>query len=113
MTVTNQNLIQVEIKRSLNSGNAFYLVQNRLPSHLLSKNIQIRIYKTIMLPVVLYGCETWYLTLRDEHGLRMFENRLLRIFEPNRDEVTRGWRKLHGEELRDLHSSSSIIRIMK
>jgi hypothetical protein len=64
--------------------------------------------------VVLYGCETWSLTLREEHRLRVFENRVLRrIFGPKRDEVTREWRKLHDEELRDLYSSPSIIRIIK
>jgi hypothetical protein len=71
-----------------------------LPSHLLSKNIKARIYKTIILPVVLYGFETWSLTLRKEHRLRVFENRVLRrIFGPKRDEETGGWRKLHNEEL--------------
>jgi hypothetical protein len=81
---------------------------------LLSKNLKIRIYKTIILPVVLYGCETWSLTLREEHRLGVFENRALkRIFGPKRDEVTGEWRKLHNEELRDLYSSPSIIRIMK
>jgi hypothetical protein len=81
-------LIQEEIKRGLNSGNACYhSVQNLLPSHLLSKNLKIRIYKTIILPVVLYGCETWSLTLREEHSLRVFENKVLRI-GPKRDEVT-------------------------
>jgi hypothetical protein len=68
----------------------------------------------IILPVVLYGCETWSRTLREEHRLRVFENRVLRgIFGPKRDEVTGEWRKLHNEELRDLYSSSSIIRIIK
>jgi hypothetical protein len=68
----------------------------------------------IILPVVLYGCETWSLTLREELKLRVFENRALRtIFEPKRDEVTGEWRKLHNEELRDLYSSPSIIRIIK
>jgi hypothetical protein len=68
--VTNQNLIQEEIKRSLNSGNACYhSVQNFPSSRLLSKNLKIRIYKTIILPVVLYGCEAWSLTLREEHRL--------------------------------------------
>jgi hypothetical protein len=89
-TATNQNFIQEEIKRRLNSGNAFYhAVQNLLSSRLLSNNLKIRIYKTIILPVALYGCETWSLTLRKEHRLRVFENRVLRrIFGPQRDEVT-------------------------
>jgi hypothetical protein len=95
-TVTNQNLIQEEIKRRLNSGNACYhSVRNLLSSRLLSKNIKIIIYRTIILPVVLYGCETWSLTLREEHRLRVFENKVLRrIFGPKRDEVTGDWRKL-------------------
>jgi hypothetical protein len=66
------------------------------------------------LPVILYGCETWSLTLREEHRLRVFENKVLRrIFRPKRDEVTGGWRKLHNEELRDLYSSPSIVTIIK
>jgi hypothetical protein len=97
------------------SGNACYhSVQNLLLPRLLSQNLKIRIYKTIILPAVLYGCETWSLTLRKEHRLKVFENRVLRrIFGPKRDEVTGEWRKLHNEELRDLYSSSSIIRIIK
>jgi hypothetical protein len=76
--------------------------------------LKIRKYKTIILPVVLYGCETWFLTLREEHRLRVFENRVLRrIFGPKRDEVIGEWRKLHSKELRDLYSSPSIIRIIK
>jgi hypothetical protein len=114
-TITNQNLIQEEIKRRLNSGNACYhLVQNLLSSRLLSKNKRIRIYKTIILPVVLYGCETWSLTLRAEHRLRVFENRVLRrIFQLKRDEVTEGWRKLHDEELYTSYSSLIIIRMIR
>jgi hypothetical protein len=74
----------------------------------------MRIYKTIILPVVLYGCETWSLTLREEHRLGVFENRVLRrIFGPKRDEVTGDWRKLHKEEFHDLYSSPSIVRIIK
>jgi hypothetical protein len=74
----------------------------------------MRIYKTIILSVTLYGCETWSLTLREEHRLRVFEKKVLRrIFGPKRDEVTGGWRKLHNEELRDLYSSPSIIGIIK
>jgi hypothetical protein len=104
-TVTNQNLIQEEIKRRLNSG---------MSSHLLSKNINIRIYNTINFPVVLYGCETWSLALREKHRLRVFENRVLRrIFGLRRDEVMGGWRKLLNEGLRDLYSSSSVTRIVK
>jgi hypothetical protein len=78
------------------------------------RNIKIRIYNSIILPVVLYGYETWYLALREEHRLREFENSVLRrIFGPERDEVTGGWRKLHNKELRDLYSSPSIITIIK
>jgi PAS domain-containing protein len=74
----------------------------------------MRKYKTIFLPVVLYGCETWSLTLREGHGRGVFENRVLRrIFGPKRDEVTGGLKKLHNEELRDLYSSLSIIRMIK
>jgi hypothetical protein len=75
-------------------------VQNFSSSRLLSKNVKIRICKTIILPVDLYGCETWSLTLREEHRMRVFENRVLRrIFGSKRDEVTGDWRKLHNEEL--------------
>jgi hypothetical protein len=83
-TVTNQNLIQEVIKRRLDSGNAcHHSAQNLLSSRLLSKNLKIRIYRTIILPVGLYGCETWSLTLRVGHRLRVFENRVLRrIFGP-------------------------------
>jgi hypothetical protein len=76
--------------------------------------VKIKIYKTIILPVVLYGYETWYLTLREEHRLRVFENRVLRrIFGPKRDEVTGGWRKLHNDELHGLYSLPSIVRVIK
>jgi hypothetical protein len=76
--------------------------------------VKIKIYKTIILPVVLYGCETWSLRLREEHKLRVLENRVFRrIFGPKRDEVTGGWRKLHNEELHGLYSSPSIIRVIK
>jgi hypothetical protein len=74
-TLTNQNDILDEIKSRLNSGNAcYYSVQNLLSSCLISKNLKIKIYKTIILPVVLYGCETWSLTLGEEYRLRVFEN---------------------------------------
>jgi hypothetical protein len=75
---------------------------------------EFRIYRTIILPVILYGCETWTLTLREEHRLRVFENRVLRrIFGPKRDEVTGEWRKLHNGELHNLYSSPDIIRQIK
>jgi hypothetical protein len=73
---------------------------------------KIRIYKTIILPVVLYGCKTWSLTLREEHRLRAFENRVLRIYGPKRDEGIGGWRKLHNEALHNLHCSLGIIRMI-
>ena len=86
-------------------------MQNLLSSSLLSKNIKIKVYRIIILPVVLYGCETWSLTLWEEHRLRAFENRALRrIFGPKRDEVTGEWRKLHNEEINDSYSSPNIVR---
>ena len=81
---------------------------------MLSKNLKIKIYRTITLPVVLYGCESWSLTLREERRLRVFENGVLRrIFGPKRDEVTGEWRKLHNEELKGLYSSPNIVRVIK
>jgi hypothetical protein len=89
-------------------------VQNILSSRLLSKNLKIKIYRTIIFLVVLYGCETWSLTLREEHRLRVFEDRVLRkIFRPKRDKVTRGWRKLHNNDLHNLYSSPNIVRVIK
>jgi len=114
-TLTNKNSIQEEIKSRLEVGNAcYYSVRNLLSSSLLSKKLKIKIYRTIILPVVLYGCETWSLTLREERRLRVFENRVLRkVFWPKRDEVTREWRKLHNEELSDLYSLPNIVRVVK
>jgi hypothetical protein len=81
---------------------------------LLSKNLKLKIYRTTILPLVLYGCETWSLTLREERRLRVFKNRALRrIFGPMSDEVTGEWRKLHNEEPHDLNSSPNIFRVMK
>jgi hypothetical protein len=104
-----------EMKSRINSGNACYhLVQSLLSSHLLSRNVKVKIYKTIILPVVLYECETWSLMLREEHRMRVFENRVLRrIFGPMRDEVTGEWKKLHSEELHNLYSLPDIIRQIK
>ena len=89
-------------------------MQNLLSSILLSKNLKIKIYRTIILPFVLYGCETWSLTMREEHSLRVFESGVLRrIFGPKKDELTREWRKLHSEELNGLYSSPIIDRVIK
>jgi len=103
-TLTNQNSIAEEIKSGLNSGNACYhSLQNILSSRLLSKNLKIKINRTLILSVVLYRCETWSLTLREERKLWVFENRVLRrIFGPRSEEVTVEWRRLHNEELNDL-----------
>ena len=100
-TFTNQNSIQEEIKSRLNLQNACYHpVQKLLSSSLLSKNLKLKIHRTVILPLVLYGCETWSLILREELRLRVFENRALRgTFGPKRDEATGEWRKLHNEEL--------------
>ena len=85
-----------------------------MPSRLLSKNLKIKIHRTVILPVVLYGCETWSLTLRKERKLRVFENMVLRrIFGPRKDEVTGEWRRLHNEELNDLYSLPNIVRVIK
>jgi hypothetical protein len=113
-TQTNQNDIHDEIKSRLNSGNACYhSVQNILSSHLISKNLKIKIYRTVILPVVLYGCKIWSLTLREEHRLRVFEKRVLRsTFGPKREE-DRWWRKLHDDELHSLYSSLNIARVIK
>ena len=89
----------------MKSVNACYhSVPNLLSSSLLSKNLKMKIYRNIILSVVLYGCETWLLTLKEERGLRVSENRVLRIFGAKGDEVTGEWRKLHNEELNDLYS---------
>jgi len=81
---------------------------------LLCKNLKIKIYRIIILPVVLYGCETWSLTLKEERRLRVFGNRVLRrIFGPKKDEIAEAWRKLHNEELNEMHSSPNIVRVIK
>jgi hypothetical protein len=81
---------------------------------LLSKTLKINIYRSIILPMALYGCETWLLTLREERRLCVFENGVLRrVFGPKKDEVTGEWRKLHNEELRDLYSLPNIVWVVK
>ena len=77
------------------------------------KSLKSKIYRTIILPVVLYGCENWSLTLREGHRLSAFENRMFRIFGPKRNGVTGEWRKLHNEDLNDLYYSPHIVRMIK
>ncbi|KAJ4434034.1 hypothetical protein ANN_16353 [Periplaneta americana] len=115
VTVTNINDTREEIKHRINMGNVcYYSVEKLFSSSLLSKNLEVTIYKTVTLPVVLYGCETWTLILREQHRLRVFENMVLRkIFGAKRDEVTGEWRKLHNTELHELYSSPDIIRNIK
>jgi hypothetical protein len=113
--LTVHNSIQEEIKNKLKLGNdCFHSVQNLLSSSLLSKHLKMKIYRTIILPVVLYGCEAWSLTLREDRRLTLFENRMLRReFGPKRDKVTGEWRKLHKEELNDLYSVPNFVRVVK
>jgi hypothetical protein len=114
-TLTDQNSMHKEIMSRLNSGNAcHHSVQSLLSSHLLCTDVKVKLYKTIILPLVLCGCETWSHTLWEEHRLRVFEKRVLRrISGPKRDEVTGEWRKLHNEELHNLYSFPNIIRQIK
>jgi hypothetical protein len=101
-------------KSRLNSGNAcYYSVQNLLSFRLISKKLKIKIHKTLILPVVLFGCETWSLTLGEEPRLRVFESRVLRrIFGPKREEDG-SCRKVHNDELHNLYSSPNIVRVIK
>ena len=113
-TLTKQKSIQEEIRRKLKSGNAcYYSVQNLLSSSFLSKHIKNKTYRTIIFPAVLYECETWSLTLREERRLRVFQNWVLRIFGPKMVEVKREWRKLHNKELHDLYSSPNVVGVTK
>ena len=111
----NRNSFYEEFKTILKSGNAFYpLLQNLLPPSLLSRNMKVDIYRNLIVPVVLYGCETWSLTTKEDRKLRVFENMVLsRIFLPKREEVTWEWRRLHTGELNDLCCSLNIIRVIK
>ena len=114
-TSMNRNSIHEEIKSRLKSGNACYhSVQNLLSASLQSQNIKIKIDRSVILPFVLYGCETLSLTMREGRRLRVFENRVLRrIFGPKWDEVTGEWRKLPNGGLNDLYSSPHIKRLIK
>jgi hypothetical protein len=112
-TLENHNDIHDEIKSRFNSRNGYHSVQNLLSTCLISKKLKSKICKTVILPVVLYGCETWSLTLREEHRLRVFENSVLRrISGPKRDKDG-SWRKLHNDELHSLYSSQNIFRVIK
>jgi hypothetical protein len=113
-TLIGQNSIHEEIKGRLKSGNAWcHSVQNLLPSSLLSKNINIKIYISVILPVTLYGCETWSLTCWEKHRLKVFNNRMFRkIFGPKKDKVT-GMEKTNKEELDDVYSSPYIIQVIR
>jgi len=92
----------------------YHSVQNRLSSRLQSKNLKLKLYRTIILPIVLYGCETWSLTLQEERKPRVFQNMVLsRMFGPKREKVKGEWRRLHNEELNDLYSSPNIVRVIK
>jgi hypothetical protein len=103
------------LRADLKSGNVCnHSVQNLLSSKWLSKNIKIKIYRTICFPVDLYGFETWSLTLREKYRVRVFENRVLRvIFGPKRDDVTGKWTRLYKEEDHDLYSSPNMIQMTK
>jgi hypothetical protein len=113
-TILYQNSIKEVIKSKVKSGNdCYHSVQNILSSILVSTNLKTKMYRYIILPVDLCGCGTWSLTLREEHWLRVFENRVLRIFEPERDAVTGKMRKIHNEELSELYSLPNIVRVVK
>ena len=115
VTVTNTNDVSEEIKRTINTANTcYYSLEKILSSRLLSKKFKVKTYKTIILPVVLYGFETLSLTLREKHRLWVFENKVLRkIFGAKKDEITGDWRKLHNAELHGLYSSPNIFRSLK
>ena len=99
---------------NVDDSTSYHSMQNLLSSRLLSKNLKIKVYRTIILPVVFYGCETWSLRLREERKLRVFQNMVLRrIFGPRRDEVTGEWRRFHNEELYNLYSSPNIVQVIK
>jgi hypothetical protein len=114
-TLTSQKSIQDDIKSRLKSGNiCYHSVQNLLSSSLLSKNLQIKEYRSIILSLAVYRCATWSFTLREECRLGVFENRALRrISGSKRDEVPGEWRKLHNKKLNDRYCSPSIVQVIK
>jgi hypothetical protein len=114
-TLTNQSFIHEYVKSRLNMGNSCYhSVQNLYLPASCSKIVMIKIYGSVILPVVICGYETWSLILREEDGSKLFGNRVLRkTFRPKRDEVTREWRRLRSEELYGLYFSPNIIRVIK
>jgi hypothetical protein len=113
-TLKKRNSIHEEIKSRLKSGNAcFHSVQNLLSSRLLSKNVKSKVHRTIILPVVLYGCEILSLTPREEQSLRVFVNRVLRrIFGPKRDKERGEW-EVHNKELNALYSPPNFFQVIK
>jgi len=114
-TVKNTIMLKLVAKYNIQLHvSALYLDHHLLSSRLLSKNLNFNIYIIIILPVVLYGCETWSLTLREEMKLRVFVNMVLRrIFGPRREEVTEEWRRIYNEQLNDFYSSTNFVRLIK
>ena len=115
VTITITNDIREEIKLRINMGNAcYYSLEKILSSRLISKNLKVNTYETIILPVVLHGCGTWSLTLREEYKLRVSEYKVLRkIFGAKRDAITGEWGKLHNADLNAWYSSPNIFRNLK
>jgi hypothetical protein len=113
-TLTNQNSFQKKLKADWNQGTLAIIWCGIFCLPVCYPKILRLIYRTIILPAVLYGCETWLLTFREECRLSVFEKRMLkRTFRPKRDKVIGNWSKLHTEELNDLYSSPNIIRVIK
>jgi hypothetical protein len=114
-TLKNQHCIHEEIMSRLNSGKAcHHLFKNLLSSSLRSKNIKVKTHKTIILPVVLAGCDTWSLILREKHRLRMFKNSVQRkISGPTKEEVTGDWRQLHNKKMHELYSPLNTFQVIK
>jgi hypothetical protein len=114
-TVTSENCLHEEIKSNLSSGNTCYRsFHSLLSSQRLGKNLKFKTFKTILLPVVLYGCETWSPAVNEVRRLRVLENEVLRrIFRPEGEEVVKDWRRLHNEVLHNFYTSSDTIRVVR